>query len=131
MEKKEKISFVPISNEYSEEVEIKMKELEAMKLKDIENLKDKACAKKMGISLDVFEELISCGRRKLATALVECRAINIIDEEIKDEEVITTMCSFRCAVCGNLYSINYLKDKIFCPKCLSTKVMSLEESGFF
>lgn len=131
MKNKEKICFIPVTNEYCEEVEIKMEELEAIKLKDIENLKDKACAKKMGVSLDIFEELIKSGRRKLASALVECKAINIVDDEIKEEEIITTMCSFRCAVCGNVYSINYLKDKIICPKCLSTKIMSLEDSGFF
>ncbi len=103
-----------IKNE--EVIEISPVELKALKLKNLKKINEKKCAKEMNITTKEFENIIS---------------IIIKDEkEIDPEDVVTTICKFKCAVCGNIFTINYEKDEIICPLCLSSKVMTSEEAGF-
>ena len=81
-------------------VELTTIELKALELKDINNFNDKKCA------------------------------INIIDISVNDEPKCTTLCKFRCAICGQIYEIDYTKEDIKCPLCLSSKIMTNEEAGF-
>ncbi|HSQ88370.1 DUF134 domain-containing protein [Romboutsia sp.] len=123
--------FIPqqTKDEKIEEVEITSKEMQAIKLIDVYGLKDKKCAKKMKISMHEFEELITNARKKIATALIEGKTIKIIDLK-PIENKITTLCKFRCAVCGEIYTINYTQSKISCPLCFSSNIMTNEEAGF-
>ncbi len=59
--------FVPLGKKECEleEVELKVEELEAIRLKDIEGLTQEECAKKMEISRQTFQNIIESGRRKL------------------------------------------------------------------
>ena len=112
-----------------ETVEITLNEIQAIKLMDVDGLKDKKCAKKMKISTDEFNKLIANARKNIAVALLEGKVIKIIDE-ITIEDEITTLCKFRCAVCGEIYIIDYTQSKIECPTCFSIKIMTNKEAGF-
>ncbi|CEH34261.1 DUF134 domain-containing protein [Romboutsia lituseburensis] len=103
-------------------------EVEAIKLIDIENLKNKRCAKRLKMSDDEFSDLVLSARKKIATSIIENIPITI--EENIPEKKITTICKFRCAVCGETYMVNYLNNKIACPLCNSSKVMTNKEAGF-
>ena len=60
-----------------EVVIITMDELEAVRLKDLENLEQKDCAKKMDISQPTFHRLLHEARKKIADALVYGKAMKI------------------------------------------------------
>ncbi|MCR8744146.1 DUF134 domain-containing protein [Romboutsia lituseburensis] len=103
-------------------------EIEAIKLIDIDNLKNKKCARKLKVSTDEFSNLVLSARKKMATSIIE--NIPIIIDEYLPEKKITTICKFRCAVCGEIYTVNYLNNKIACPLCNSNKIMTNKEAGF-
>ncbi|MEG2787794.1 MAG: DUF134 domain-containing protein, partial [Romboutsia sp.] len=63
------------------EIKLSKKELEAIKLVDIEKIKTKTCAKKMKLSLDEFTEILESARIKIAKNLDEGNIIKIILEE--------------------------------------------------
>lgn len=117
--------FISQETKYTklEEVEITLKEMQAIKLMDIDGLKDKKCAKEMKISIYELNELVANARKNIAVALLEGKIIKIIDE-------ITTLCKFRCAVCGEIYIIDYTQSEIACPMCFSSKIMTNKEAGF-
>ena len=59
------------------EVVLKVEELEAIKLKDLENLDQEKCAKKMKISRGTFQRILNSAKKKIADALVNGKAIRI------------------------------------------------------
>lgn len=52
-------------------------EIEAIRLKDIEDLEQEPCAVKMGISRATFQRMLESARRKIADALLNGKAIKI------------------------------------------------------
>ena len=54
-----------------EEIVLKLEELEAMRLKDIEELNQEECAERMQISRQTFQNIIDSARKKTAMALTE------------------------------------------------------------
>ena len=58
-------------------VEISVEEAEAMRLKDIENLNQSECAKKMNTSQSTFQRILYSGRGKTADAIINGKAIRI------------------------------------------------------
>ena len=60
-----------------EQVRLTVEEVEAIRLKDIEDLEQKECAVKMGISRPTFQRMLESARRKIADALLNGKAIDI------------------------------------------------------
>lgn len=60
-----------------EETIVTMEEFEAIRLKDFEGLNQEESAKKMGISQPTFNRLLSSARKKIASAIVDGKAIKI------------------------------------------------------
>lgn len=60
-----------------EEIDLKVDELEALRLCDLENLEQKEAAKKMKISQSTLNRILTSARKKVARALIEGRAIKI------------------------------------------------------
>lgn len=108
-----------------EEIVLKVEELEAMRLKDIEELNQEECAEKMQISRQTFQNIIDSARKKIATALTKGKAIRI-----SGGNYTTTHCKFKCMECGEIYEINYDQDRSICPSCNSDKVMCSKKTGF-
>lgn len=108
-----------------EETILKVEELEAMRLKDIEELNQEECAEKMQVSRQTFQNIIDSARKKTAIALTEGKAIRI-----SGGNYTTKLCKFKCFECGKIYEINYNQDRATCPSCGSEKVMCSKKAGF-
>ena len=111
-------------------VELTTIELKALELKDINNLNDKKCANIMDIDIKEYNNILNNARAKITKALIDGAEISIIEINLNDEPKCNTLCKFRCAVCGQIYEIDYTKEDIKCPLCLSSKIMTNEEAGF-
>lgn len=60
-----------------DEIVLKKDEFESIRLKDFLGLEQNECAEKMGISQPTFHRLITSGRKKIADAIVNGKAIKI------------------------------------------------------
>ena len=61
-------------------------ELEALKLCDMDDLTQEEAGKRIGVSRGTVQRLLSQARKKVATALAECRAIVFEQTVCKEEE---------------------------------------------
>ena len=104
-------------------IKIDVEELEALKLKDVENLDQKSAAQRMGISRSTFQRLLSSARKKLVSSIIEGKALRVEGGNyIPDKNIIKTKCEK-----GNYHFFikkDDIKDqdeiklsKIKCPKC--------------
>jgi len=108
-----------------EEIVLKLEELEAMRLKDIEDLNQEECAERMQISRQTFQNIIDSARKKTVVALTEGKAI-----KISGGHYTTNSCRFKCMDCGEEYAVNYEMDRSICPKCGSQKVICRKNADF-
>lgn len=123
----DKTYFTPFGkNKYDiEEIILKIEELEAIRLKDIEKLTQEECAKRMHVSRQTFQNIIDGARKKVAIALTEGKAI-----KISGGHYTTNLCKFKCLNCGNVYDINYEQDRNNCPTCNSQEVVCNKKNEF-
>lgn len=119
--------FVPLGKKKCDlkEVILKVEELEAMRLKDIQGLNQEECAEKMQVSRQTFQNTIDESRKKVAIALSEGKAINI-----SGGHYTTSHCKFRCMDCGSVYDIKFEQDKCQCPDCGSKRVVCGRKAEF-
>lgn len=119
--------FIPLGKPKCEleEILLKIEELEAMRLKDIEELNQEECAERMQVSRQTFQNIIDSARKKIAIALSEGKAIRI-----SGGHYTTNQCKFKCIDCGNVYEINFEQDKDACPICRSEKVICSKKADF-
>ncbi|GIM29088.1 UPF0251 protein [Clostridium polyendosporum] len=108
-----------------EEIVLKVEELEAMRLKDIEELNQEECAERMHVSRQTFQNIIDSARKKIAIALIEGKAINI-----SGGNYTRNVCQFKCLSCGNTYEIRYEEDRSVCPVCGLNEVICSKKSNF-
>ncbi|MBW2988628.1 DUF134 domain-containing protein, partial [Candidatus Woesearchaeota archaeon] len=66
-----------------EEVNLRVEEFEALRLKDLLGLEQEAAAKKMNISQPTFHRLVTEARKKVADAIVHGKAIRIEGGDFK------------------------------------------------
>lgn len=111
--------FVPLGKKQCtlEEISLKVEELEAMRLKDIEGLSQEECAKQMEVSRQTFQNILDEARRKLTLALVEGKGIRIGGGNFAAKQ-----CRYYCKACGKIYTIQYKQDQEQCPQCGATTV---------
>lgn len=119
--------FIPFGKKRCEvkEIVLKVEELEAIRLKDMEGLNQEECAQKMQISRQTFQNIIDSARKKIAEALVQGMALRI-----KGGNYTTDSCRFKCRDCGNIYEVKYENDRCICPKCGSKKVACSKKADF-
>jgi len=100
-----------------EEVCLSIEELEAVRLKDLEELDQEKCAAQMGISRTTFQRVLYAARSKIAEALVNGKAIRI---EGGDFEVPAVR-RFKCAVCSYEFEVPFGTGQrgmnLTCPNC--------------
>lgn len=123
----DKTYFIPFGNKKCdvEEITLKIEELEAIRLKDIEKLTQEECSKRMHVSRQTFQNIIDDARKKIAVALTEGKAI-----KISGGHYTTNLCKFKCLNCGNVYDINYEQDRNTCPNCSSQEVVCNRKNEF-
>lgn len=81
-----RVAFLPGVNYYKpagiplrflDEVRLSIEELEALRLRDIEDLDQEHCARQMNISRPTFQRVLGSARKKLTEALLNGKAIRI------------------------------------------------------
>ncbi|WP_366922264.1 DUF134 domain-containing protein [Metallumcola ferriviriculae] len=60
-----------------EEVNLLVEELEAIRLKDLTGLNQEECAQRMNVSRPTFQRILTKARQKIASALVDGKAIKV------------------------------------------------------
>jgi predicted DNA-binding protein (UPF0251 family) len=112
--------FTPLGQgQRSEENILKLEELEAIRLKDLEGLEQEDCASRMEISRPTFQRILTAAREKVADSLIHGKGIRI-----EGGNYTRGICPVRCLSCGKVWeeSIERLENKdgqISCPDCLS------------
>ena len=69
---------VPMST--LDEVQLTTEEVEALRLKNVKDLDQNECAKKMKTSQSTFQRILSSAYKKVADALINGKAIKIINK---------------------------------------------------
>jgi len=110
---------IPVSE--LEVVQLKVEELEAIRLKDLLGLEQEGCADKMGVSRPTYHRILSSARGKVATALLEGKAIRV---EGGHFEIVLRY--FKCSNCGHQWDlpcgVGASGTGISCPQCQSSAV---------
>lgn len=108
-----------------DEIVLKVEELEAMRLKDIEDLTQEECSKRMHVSRSTFQNILESARKKVTKALIKGNALRI------DGGYYTTKyCNFKCLGCKKTYQVKFERDKYKCPECGSKEVICSKKASF-
>ncbi|MBW7572117.1 DUF134 domain-containing protein [Caproiciproducens faecalis] len=117
--------FVPSETEVAEVPEnvLKLEELEAVRLKDLEGLEQGECAEKMEVSRPTFQRILLSAREKIADSLINGKTIHV-----EGGNFTRNICPVSCLECGkewmesfeNLASIR--SGEYACPSCGSKQV---------
>lgn len=128
-----KISFVPehtlfkpcgVPKSKLDTITLKIEELEAMRLKDIEGLNQAECAELMSVSRQTFQNIIDSARKKVAISLTEGKGI-----EISGGKYTYNICEYVCNDCGQAFEINFEAEHV-CPICKSDQVICKRKAEF-
>lgn len=103
---------------------LKIEELEAIRLKDLEGLEQEECAKLMEISRPTFQRILIHAREKIADSLVNGKGI-----QIEGGIFACNTCTCKCMDCGkewvetdeNIRDIPF--GELTCPACNSHKII--------
>ena len=110
-----------------QEVRLSIEEVEAIRLKDLEELEQEECAQKMSISRTTFSRVLGSARQKIADALLNGKAMRI--EGGKFEMALRR---FKCFN-GHEWTVPFetmiTTPPQFCPTCHTTSIMPLQPSG--
>lgn len=102
---------------------LKLEELEAIRLKDLEGLEQSECAEKMEVSRPTFQRILLSAREKIADSLVNGKVIHI-----DGGNFTRNICPVICSDCGKEWMESYknmeaIKNGEYtCPVCGSAKV---------
>lgn len=118
--------FVPSNTDRDEVPEniLKLEELEAIRLKDLEGLEQGECAVKMEVSRPTFQRILISAREKIADSLVNGKTIHI-----EGGNFTRNICPVKCMNCGKEWMESYenmetIKNGEYtCPSCGSALVV--------
>jgi predicted DNA-binding protein (UPF0251 family)/DNA-directed RNA polymerase subunit RPC12/RpoP len=128
-----KVEFIPdvqyfapsdIDDGVLQENVLRIEELEAIRLKDLEGLEQEECAGKMEISRQTFQRILNVARQKVADSLVNGKAIRI-----EGGYYTRNICPIQCVDCGKQWNESYenfekiLNREFNCPECGSKKII--------
>lgn len=104
-----------------EENVLKIEELEAIRLKDLEGLDQESCAEKMEVSRQTFQRIYNSAKEKVADSLVNGKAIRV-----KGGNYTQNICEFVCNDCGYRWKsrVEDIQEprngEVKCPQCGSS-----------
>ena len=104
-------------------VAVSLKELEAIRLKDLEGLEQSECADKMEVSRPTFQRILLSARGKIADSLVNGKTIHI-----EGGNFTQNICPVRCLDCGkermeSFEKLNSIQGGTYvCPECGSKNI---------
>ena len=104
---------------------MKVEELEAIRLKDLEGLEQEECAKRMEVSRPTFQRILTTARIKVADSLVHGKTLRI-----SGGTYTKGICPVRCFECGHIWEesierLHMLAEKAkdpLCPICQSANI---------
>lgn len=112
-----------------EEVCLSVEEAESIRLRDLNRLEQEECARLMHVSRPTFHRILESAREKLADALVNGKAIQIVGGNFGLRQS-----RFRCNNDGHEWNVPFeaLSKRIplFCPVCSSASVQSVSPFAF-
>jgi len=120
-------TFSPNQQSGRPAVIVQYEELESIRLKDTKGLEQAECAVAMGLSRPTFQRILHSARTKIATALVEGRAIMI-----EGGNYIMKNRVFECCKCKHVWEVEPCDAggkhgyEIACPKCGSMEKSKLD-----
>ena len=97
---------------------LKLEELEAIRLKDLEGLEQSECADRMEISRPTFQRILLSAREKIADSLVNGKSIHVVGGHFTQN-----ICLMKCMDCGNEWSDSFENMRAGkmrgtpCPEC--------------
>ena len=106
------------------ENQLKLEELEAVRLKDLEGLEQADCAVQMGVSRPTFQRILLSARIKIADSLVNGKPI-----QIEGGHYTRSICPIRCLSCGREWqeSLENIESDATaaasCPRCHSDRLL--------
>ncbi|MCE5272268.1 DUF134 domain-containing protein [bacterium] len=109
-----------------EEVILSVDELEALRLADYEGLYQESAAARMNVSRQTFGRIIQSARRKVASALVEAKALRIEGGtfEMPDQR------TFTCLDCNHAWSVSWCTGRPpLCPSCGGVNLHRTDGNG--
>lgn len=118
-------SFGPKGAVSKDEINLTIEELEAIRLKDVEQLDQIKAAEKMDVSQPTFHRILNDARKKIADALVNVKQIKICGGANKMNQR-----KFKCYKCEEEFEVPYgtaRPEK--CPKCGSAEIHRAEGQG--
>ena len=108
------------------EITLRLDELEALRLADLEGLYHDAAAERMGVSRPTFGRLLADARHKVADALLNSKMLVFKGGHI----AMTEMRRFQCNKCGELFEALYGTGRPGgCPACHSKSFCRAEDGG--
>jgi predicted DNA-binding protein (UPF0251 family) len=120
------LNFIPSEKAGVQALEnsLKLEELEAVRLKDLEGLEQEECAARMQVSRPTFQRILLSAREKIADSLVNGKAIRI-----EGGKFTRNICPLQCLDCGKEWtdsceSLESPESGLYsCPACGSTKIV--------
>jgi len=106
---------------------LKLEELEAIRLKDLEGLEQEECAERMEVSRPTFQRILLSAREKIADSLIHGKMIHI-----EGGNFTRNICPIKCLKCGKEWKEScetleiIKKGQYTCPSCGSVKVVCEE-----
>ena len=118
--------FVPSTSDVMEVPEniLKLEELEAVRLKDLDGLEQSECAAKMGVSRPTFQRILLSAREKITDSLVNGKTIHI-----EGGNFTRNICPVKCLDCGKYWKESFENIKAIkgcdftCPNCHSNNIV--------
>jgi len=107
--------------EIDEEV-LKVEEIEAIRLKDLEDLNQDECAERMQVSRQTFQRILVEARTKVARALIEGKALRVAGGDFT-----RNICNVFCSKCEREWEDSYenyhktQEGEYSCPHCGSNE----------
>ena len=116
----------------SSEVILSMDEAEALRLKNLEDLDQIECAKKMNISQSTFQRILQGCYKKIAEAITYDKIIRVKGGKIKYISMQKKR-KFKCEKCKHVWEKEFGTGKMGvemkCPECDSELVHRIDQKG--
>ncbi len=124
--------FVPLDSQTAnmEENILRIEEIEAIRLKDVEKLEQEECAERMEVSRQTFQRILNTGREKIADSIINGKAIRI-----EGGNFTRNICPVKCLDCNKEWKESYenfekiLEGDYSCPECQSKKIVCQNTNG--
>ncbi len=125
----ERTLFRPIGEPPAgKEVVLSLEEVEALRLKELEGLDQKGCARRMRVSRATFQRVLESARRKTAEAVVLGKGIRVEGGSFQP-----AWQRFRCLDFGHEWDVSFEEAVVGggreCPDCNSTDIQFLPQHG--